>query len=381
MNRRIYWRPRSVSRNMLLLIALWSVLGVVATETIPYRARQKWYEEKLAAAQLSEKCMNALKEERLLREHPIDLELDPRETGMVGLLMSPVTTISGHLSAKQTSVNPNFAAVLIDMLRRAGVKKGDAVAVGCSGSFPALNVSVFAALQTMQAKPVIIASGGASQFGANFEDWLWIDMETTLREQGLIDFKAVACSIGGYEDVGMGMSDEARALVVDAIDRNELKLIKSESFGGAIEERMDVYTSANRGEPYKAYINVGGGTISVGRSLGKKLYSPGLNLTAPATATRIDSIMSRFMRNGVPVIHLVQIEELALKYGLPIAPLNDPKIGEGSVFYKSQYMRWIAVVVLVGIVISLQALILTDVGARLFKARSPKSTGAAEQMV
>jgi poly-gamma-glutamate system protein len=47
---------------------------------------------------------------------------------MIGLATSPITSTTGYLKVKQTTVNPNWAAVLVDMLKRAGVKEGDAIA-------------------------------------------------------------------------------------------------------------------------------------------------------------------------------------------------------------------------------------------------------------
>ncbi len=379
--KRLYWRPRSVSRNVLLLLALMAILGFAAVEYFTIDAQQPYYQEKLQATELSKTCMEAIKQHRLTLGHEIDYELDPADSGMIGGLMTPITTVAGHLGAKQTSVNPNWAAVLVDMLRRAGVKEGDLVAVGCSGSFPALNTSVYAALLTIKARPVVISSAGASQFGANFPDLLWIDMERLLVKEQKIPFRSVACSIGGYEDLGLGMSPEARNIIVERIRDNGLHLITSDTLAAAIEERMQIYQDHAHSGKYQAYINVGGGTISVGGAVGKRKYHPGLNLRAPFGATSIDSIMSRFMREGTPVIHLTQVEEMALDYGLPIASDVSVAPGEGNVFYKRTYNRWLALAVLLAILASLRAVIMTDIGFRLMKGRSRKEPGQPEPMV
>jgi hypothetical protein len=132
---------------------------------------------------------------------------------------------------------------------------------------------------------------------------------------------------------------------------------------------------------------VGGGTISVGRSVGKKLFDPGLNLRVRPTALQVDSVMSRFMREGVPVINLVQVDELANAYGLPIAPTTPrvtPEgkvITEGTVFVRRQYRRGLAATLLIVLLISLRALVLTDLGFRLFRGRVKKTAGEPEPMV
>ena len=38
---------------------------------------------------------------------------------------------------------------------------------------------------------------------------------------------------------------------------------------------MDLYTRSAEGKPIKAYINVGGGTVSVGKNIGKLMFRPG----------------------------------------------------------------------------------------------------------
>lgn len=372
MSKRLYWRPKRISRSALLFVGILSVVGVVAVEHLRVESRQPDFDLKIQAATLAEQCMEAIKSERLARGHAIDFELDPAGSGMIGALMSSVTSVSGELAAKQTTVNPNFAAVVVDMLRKGGVRAGDVVAVGYSGSFPALNICVSSALEAMGARPVIISSATASQFGANLPDLLWIDMERLLVEKGLLHHRSTAGSLGGYEDLGLGLSIESRELLKEALDRNGLKLLQAESFTEGIDKRMAVYrTNAGRA-PIKAYVNVGGGAVSVGRSIGKRLYQPGLNLRPPRGALNVDSVMTRMMREGCPALHLVQVREIAEKYGLPNAPTETPAVGEGGVFFQEVYNRWLAVVLLAAIFGGLYAFVLSDVGLRILK-------GAARQ--
>src|SRR5690606_2937660 len=110
------------------------------------------------AARLSAACMREIKEERIRRGATIDPEVDPLGTGMLGNLVTPITSNTGHLPAKQLTTNPNFAAAIVAMLKKAGVGQGSTVAVGLSGSFPALNTATYAALQTLQSRAIVIAS-------------------------------------------------------------------------------------------------------------------------------------------------------------------------------------------------------------------------------
>jgi len=77
---------------------------------------------------------------------------DPMKTGLIGLESSPLTTTLGQLEAKRTTTNPAMAALLVRLLHQAGVKKGQVVAAGASGSFPALAVAAYCAARAMEVK-------------------------------------------------------------------------------------------------------------------------------------------------------------------------------------------------------------------------------------
>ncbi len=372
----LYWRPRGVSRTVLLLIAVISLVGWLGVEFIRAKQVQPFYQQKLRAAQLAYEGMLVLREERLERGHEIDPELDPAGTGLIGLPMSSITTVSGSLPAKQTSVNPNFAAVILDMLKKAEVEKGDVVAVGCSGSFPALNVCVYAAMRELELRPIVITSVSASQFGANDPDFLWIDMERVLHEfsKSKFPFRTIAVSLGGVEDKALGMSKEGRRALTAAIERNGLSssVIKPKDFQDSIEKRIGIYARYAGTAEIKAYINIGGGTISVGTATGKRMFHPGVNLYKPLGTPYADSVMTRFMNRGIPVIHLTHIARLAEEYGLPVQPFTLPEPGEGLVIFRSVYNPWLAAGVLAIILAGLYTFVRSNIGYRLLQTGMPR---------
>jgi poly-gamma-glutamate system protein len=380
--KKIYWRPHRVSNMGLFLIALLSLGGLVSVENLKVKRRQPHFEEKVAAARLARNAMEVIKQERLRRKVPIDLEADPAKSGLIGISMSTVTTDTGFLPAKQTSINPNFAGVLVDLLKRCGVREGDLVAVAPSGSFPAINISAYAALQTLKLKPLIISSAAASQWGANIPELLWIDMERILFERHLFNFRSVAASRGGVDDRGFGMSREGRRILDEAILRNGLQPIEVKSVADSINRRMQIYEEQAGGGSIKAYINIGGGTASVGATVGKKLFKPGLNRVAPRGAGGIDSVMTRFINEGVPVIHMVYVNELAERHGLPQAPTSMPRIGEGKIYFQAEYSTWLAALALAIILLALVAFIRMDIGFRILRPKGPPhGEGHPEQMV
>jgi hypothetical protein len=408
--KKIYWRPRAVSRPALILIALISLSGLVVVERWKVRNQEPYFAEKTAAAKLAQDAFAVIKAARLEVGPPIDRFVDPSESGLIGLPMSPATSVWGEAAAKQTSVNPNFAAVMVDMLKEAGVEEGDVVAIGVSGSFPALNICTYAACETLKCKAIVISGASASQWGANVPALLWPDMERllrrrgirepilnedgepkldadgkpTYREQGLFSIKSVACSIGGNQDRGEGLNEEGLKLVMASIQRNGLTPFRADAppisaegdvvankqadFTANVDERMRLYQEAAEGQPIKAYINVGGGTVSVGKSVGKAMFKPGVNRRPPRHVREIDGVMPRFINQNVPVIHVVHVNTLAYNYSLPLEPATAPPLGEGGVFYGIDYSKPLVLGVLAFILLSLYGFIRSDVGFRLLRA-------------
>jgi poly-gamma-glutamate system protein len=363
----LYWRPHSVSRIELLLVALLAVLGLMAVEQFETTEQLPNYETKLKAATLARRAFSAIQAERLQRGHIFDSESDPAETGLIGQLISPATSNSGHLAAKRASINPNFAAVVVSWLQQSGVKKGDLVAVGVSGSFPGFNVSVYAALSALEARPIVISSASSSQWGANVPGLLWLDMERILRQRDVFDIKSVAASRGGIEDRAKGVGEEGLKLLDETIAKNKVRHLRVKSFADSVEKRMATYDLEAGSSPIKAYINVGGGTASVGTRVGKRLFQPGLNMTAPRGVRKIDAVMSRFVLSGVPVIHLVRVAQLAERYGFSTKPTAVHRVGEGRIYTRTGYNRWLAASVAFVLLLLLVAVVRTDWGFRLLR--------------
>ena len=219
--------------------------------------------------------MYAVRQERLRRDLAIDPQFDPMRCGLIGEPMSLVTTRPGELRAKQTSCNPNFAAAIVELLDQAGVRPGDTVAIGWSGSFPAMNLAVCAAVETMELRPIVLASATSSQYGANHPDFFWLDMESSLRQRGLLSLRSSAVSLGGAADRGLGLSPEAIECIEAAIARNEIPLMRSETREEAVQQRMDRFAELAGDQEIKAYINVGGGVASTGGEAARHLYRAG----------------------------------------------------------------------------------------------------------
>jgi poly-gamma-glutamate system protein len=323
--------------------------------------------------------MELVKEERLDRGIPIDSQVDPTGSGLIGSFVTSVTSEAAELEAKQTSVNPNFAAIIVELLKEAGAKDGDPVAASFSGSFPALNIAACAVMATLHLKPVIISSASSSQWGANNPDFLWIDMEHFLNSKGIFPFRSVAASMGGKHDRGTELTEKGRQEIFQAINRNGLTLIKSGTVHENIDHRMNIYFNKTRP---KVYLNVGGGRAAAGIRPFKRLLRPGLLFSDLPVGERADSVIRRFLKEGVPVIHLGEIKEFARQYRLPVSPTTMPKIGEGSVYYQKSYNLWLAGATLLAIILGLYGFARSDWGFRMLQAAPyKKETGPPEPMI
>jgi len=377
--KKLYWRPATVSVRVLSLLSLVAFAGLLSVEQLRVPERRPLYREKLAAAQTAGRAFHLIKEERQRMGVAIDPEVDPLLSGMVGELLSPTTTNTGHLSAKQTSVNPNFAAVVVEMLHRAGVHRNDTVAVGMSGSFPALNVAVLSACVAMQLKCLVISSAGSSQWGANHPKLSWPAMERIVADGGVLPIRSLAVSPGGVDDRAVGLSARGKSMLDEAVASAGLTKLAPQSYDDSLDQRMQLYREHAGAEEIRAYINVGGGTTSVGTRVGKHMFAPGLNDTPPR-GPAVDSVMARFAHRGVPVIHLTRVEELAERYGLPVAPTQMAAPGQGQVFartVRSKVLAGLSLLVLFGTMIGLLRF---DLGHRLVGSRV-LGTGRPEPMV
>ncbi len=361
----VYWRPNKVSRTGLVLVAVASLVGLAFVLSGPWPRQHAVESLARQAADRAATMMDSLKAERLRRGVPLEPALDPGLTGLVGAPMSVVTSRPADLRSKQTSVNPNFAAAVVSMLTAAGVQRGDVIAIGWSGSFPALNLSVAAAVETLELEPLIIASAASSQYGANFPNFMWLDMERCLRDQGLLRCQSAWLSMGAGADRGLGLSDDGRLAIEQLAARHGVPMLRSDSREAAIEDRMQRYQQLAVDRPIRAYINVGGGVASTGGERAKHRFRPGLNRHVRIDDAKADCVMARFSQQGIPVLHLIEAKQLAARYGMPEAPEQRPAAGGAQLADLTRPSRVSATLVLVGLLLGMRSCVLRPHSARV----------------
>lgn len=339
--------PSAKSSLSLLVLLIASILLYIWVENSRVYVSEKYYDEKMAAAQLMQEAMNTIKEYRLSQDVFIDDVNDPNLTGLIGEKQSLIVTDRGNLTAKLTSLNPNLAATLVDIFKKAKLKKGDKVAMSCTGSFPAMNLAVMSAAEVLELDLIIVSSVGASMFGATDPDFTWLDMETLLNDNNIFNYKSYAASLGGGRDLGRGLNVLGREKIIEAIERNNVALVQEESLEQNIRKKMEFFEDANQGKPYDLYVNVGGGLSSLGNSINGRLLKPGYHRFINLKNIPLKGTMFLMADRGVPVVHLLDISRFARSYDLPDAPDPLPEPGTGNMFKDEIYNVTIATIALV----------------------------------
>ena len=345
MRRKLFGGHKDVLVLLLILIlSIGALILVFSTRTV---IRTPYYDIQLEASDLMKKCEDFLLFYIIDNDIPIEAE-DLNHTGLIGPAYTPLMTTMGDIAAKRTSLDPNFAAILVKYFSEAGLKKGDAVAIGSSGSFPALAIASVCACNAMGLEARVIASVGASTYGATRVELSLPKMLTLLLEGNLIDFNFIAVSPGGEGDHGVGtmeglMFDNTREVVLEIARLSGTVLIYESSLASSIQRRMELY-----GEDVKLFVNVGGAGANIGSSMEYLNVKPGLSLkieTIPDSPTR--GVLYEFADRGIPVVNLLNIKGIASQEGLAVDSVPLPAPGTGGVYYTTGHNRILVAVLLV----------------------------------
>ena len=344
--------PAIQKTSTLLILSLIAMVAFIISLKSTIIEVSSSYDTKVKAASLMKKSMNVLKSNRMVSSVFIDDENDPNETGLVGSPFSLITTDEGDLDAKLTTLDPNFSAGMVELMVQVGIEKNDTVAVLLTGSMPGGNIAVLTALKALGAHSVVITSVGASQWGANHIDFTWLDMEKILYEENLILNRSIAASIGGRNDMGRLLSPEGRNIINKNISKHGLPIIKKSRLADNISHRMKLFNNIAKIDNYSAMINVGGGVASLGTSFNSKLLPAGIVNRSDVQSISlqdggIEGVLSKFSKNDIPVLHVLNIKSLTEKLGMPFAPIPVPEVGVGTLYAVEKYNVFVAFVCLI----------------------------------
>jgi poly-gamma-glutamate system protein len=283
---------------------------------------------KAEAAALMARSLASIKALRLEKGLPIDPALDPNQTGIVGEEFTPLTTSLGDAAGKRTAANPAFAGVVAGYFERAGLNRGDVVAIGGSGSFPAFVLASLCAARALALEPVLIYSIGSSMYGANISGFTFVDMLARLRSDGLLPYSIAAVAPGGERDSGRGvLFEEDGTTLVDEARRSGLPLVEGATLADRIRRRLQIYDAAAGGRPIRCFVNVGGATANYGDTEASLDVPNGLVLKLPSLpASSSRGLLFEFAARGVPVVPLLYVKGLARENGLPFDPVPFPPL-------------------------------------------------------
>lgn len=293
-----------------------------------YRIKEKYYNEMLLAAKNMENLLFEIKKEKLNRGLAIDKTIDKNMTGLIGVEWSDISTTLGSEVAKRTSVNTDFAALLVKKFKELSLKDGDIVAVNMSSSFPALNLALISALDTLNLKSIIVNTVGSSNYGANLKEFTYLDMENHLYKKNMIKNRTVAYSLGGIEDLGKEFNDNVIEEIKIKNKNYKLRFFYNPLLEENISERFDFYTKE---KDIKVFVNIGGNILSFGKI---HIDIENSDLILDRNLNIKEGLIGKFHNSKIPIIHLLNIKEIALKNRIPIDPDNFQELGYSNIYFR-----------------------------------------------
>lgn len=271
---------------------------------------------------LMARCEEVLWREKLKRCPDFDVRLDPEHTGLVGTEFTPLTTTLGHWRDKVVSARPSMAGAVSGYFLRAGLCRGNAVAINASGSFPGFTLAALCAAQVMGLEAVLVCSYGASMYGGTVPEFTFPVMLDILRGEGLLGAEIAAVSPGGRDDsMSEVLLEDGRPLVQKLMAQRPERRLNS-GFAANMEARREIFFS----RPVKLFVSCGGPETSMGRGDDGPELPHGLIMPYPSAAEAPDGgLISEFLERGVPVIHLLYTAGICRDWGLPCEEMPDPE--------------------------------------------------------
>tara|TARA_B100001094_G_C18189302_1_gene806023 strand:- start:3506 stop:4633 length:1128 start_codon:yes stop_codon:yes gene_type:complete len=329
------FRPQIQKTRVLFLIAVFNLSLVYISATSKEYIKKDGLNEKLKSTTIMSACYDAL-----LDIYPVSTD-DMYDTGLVGIESSDITTIfdtdiKSMKKSKIACTHPNFAAFIVEKFQEIQLEEGDKVAISMTGSLPGANLAVISACQAMNLEPVIISSLGSSAWGANRNDMSWLDIESQLFINEKINYRSVAASIGGENDLGDNLSDRGIEIIEEVIAENDVEFVNKASLKENINRKIEIFKNNNQEFDYKAYVNIGGGAASIGYGDGKDSLKAGIIYPIEKNIIKYDgfsnSIAKYFLDKGIPFVNIKNINLLSKSVGL-YPPDKSIEKDQGLLFY------------------------------------------------
>ena len=324
-------QPR-IATAWLVVLAMLSIGSWRLSEYAAFRRNPP--QTLLRAADFMVRATDAIRREKAARGLLRGLELDPNRTGLIGPEWSETTTTLGNLVSKRTLTNPDVAAWVAREFHRAGLRQGDLVAVVLSGSFVGGNIAVLAAAESYPLRTVIVSSLGASMYGAADPALTWIDMEAVVRDAGVWNARSARALLGGESGLARDLGMEPRAALLAAAQRNGIALLEAASFPDLVQNAAAVLgIGPAGGEKPALLVNVGGSQVALGDCREAAGIPAGVVSAAIPCTGGTAGLIQIALAQGVQVLNLFKVKELAARHGLPLDPRPLPEPGRNPFVY------------------------------------------------
>lgn len=344
----------SIAQLLLVIWMVVMVLAVVSNVRFAKTAEHPYHKKMLEASSLTKKAFDTIKQYKLDNGMPIVGE-DKLKTGLIGEEATAIFTTPGNLHAKRTTCNPNWAAVIIDYFYKANLKSGDQVVFVFSGSFPGLNIAALAAAEVFGLNTAVMASIGASSYGATDPDFTFFDMMCLLNGKNVLKDRLDYVSFGGGSDTGNNFHDEEeifwnedlenlrtieeiKSSIKARIDKEGVNFIYEPDFSTNIDKRIEYLRQLV--PDAKFLLNVGGSSVGIGVDaetyIDSGFQDPTTKMTSKLSSFDVNKdnwgLIQYFLTKQIPVASMLNIRGLASDYGLAYDPDVMPAVGDGEIY-------------------------------------------------
>lgn len=355
---------KSIKTGYLIAALCVAIAFLVAVLALAKSEENHYADIQLSAAKRMAEAEEYLKSK--IQEKGIEVQAnDLNKTYLIGPDYTELTTTLGNLEAKRTSLDPNFAAAMVRYYQQAGLKKGDIVAIGSSGSFPALAMATVIAAKEYGLKTKVIASLGASTYGATRVEFNIFDFLICLRDAGYADFELLAVSRGGEHDYGEGAMEGLLFEGSKELTYNICQTVANEtgaeylvydSLVDNVSRRLELYGDIDM------FVNVGGAAANSGAGMTGHSFPYGLVLERQILPNvEVKGLCYEYSAKGIPVLNLLNVKQLAAENGITFDPVPLSNPGDSGVYSETRYSL---VLIILGIVSTTAILVVGAVLSR-----------------
>jgi poly-gamma-glutamate system protein len=337
------------NKHLLILSAISIILTLIIVMSVQKKAHPKW--EVMAMASLkTRQAAHSLRELRALKNIPINLRTDPMESGFIGQEFSPITTTIGNLDAKQTSTNPDFAALFIRWFDELQLEPEDTVVIHISASFPALSIAAIISCEIYGLEPLIMSSAGASSYGANLPGLTYWDIENYLYQRGSIVHRTCYATPGGQDDNGSSLWEDGLEIIKSAANRNHYPLTILENLDKVILAKLEFITHTSS---LKLFMNIGGNQSAMGNTSCSINIPTGLIKEKLNCQPKNPGLIHAINDRGIPIIHLLNIRNIAISNGISLLPSDQNRPGQGDVYFIKERPVWLSFILLPVLIVAI----------------------------